>query len=211
MTNTAAPRSWPDRVRLPLAFDAVPLAAELGRFDQDDWVAHFVHQHYQGDWSALPLRAAAGETHPIRMIHSDPGADRFVDTPLLARVPRIAAVLAALRCPLQSVRLMRLTPGSLIKPHRDHDLAAETGTARLHLPITTNPQVEFLLGGTPVPMRPGEAWYLRLSDTHAVANRGASDRVHLVIDAVVDAWLAAQLDAGAGRVPQPDLAAALPA
>jgi hypothetical protein len=38
-------------------------------------------------------------------------------------------------------------------------------------------------------MRAGEAWYLRLSDPHAVANRGTSDRVHLVLDLVADDWL----------------------
>ena len=38
----------------------------------------------------------------------------------------------------------------------------------------------------------GSAWYLRLSDPHSVANRGADARVHLVIDAVVDPWIEAQ-------------------
>jgi len=35
-------------------------------------------------------------------------------------------------------------------------------------------------------MAPGECWYLRLSDPHSVANRGTTDRVHLVVDAVVN-------------------------
>jgi hypothetical protein len=33
-------------------------------------------------------------------------------------------------------------------------------------------------------------WYLRLADTHSVVNRGTSDRVHLVIDAEPNAWMA---------------------
>ena len=41
----------------------------------------------------------------------------------------------------------------------------------------------------------GECWYLRLSDPHSVENNGQSDRVHLVIDAKVNPWLAAQLHA----------------
>jgi hypothetical protein len=93
---------------------------------------------------------------------------------------------------------MRLTPGSVIKEHCDHDLAAETGNVRLHLPITTNPDVDFLLNGTRVIMQPGELWYLRLADPHAVNNRGITDRVHLVIDATMNDWLANELRQAAG-------------
>ncbi len=42
-------------------------------------------------------------------------------------------------------------------------------------------------------MDPGSSWYLRLSDPHSVANRGATSRVHLVVDAVVNDWIAAIL------------------
>lgn len=184
--------SVPDRVRLPLAFDPDALRADLEAVDRD-WIDHLVRQNYEGNWSVLPLRHAAGATHPVMMIYSDPTATEFVDGPLLAQTPAFRDVLAQFRCPLHAVRLMRLTPGSVIKPHRDHDLAAEWGVARIHIPITTNPGVEFLLNGIPLAMVPGEAWYLRLADEHAVANRGTTDRVHLVIDCIVDDWLAAML------------------
>ena len=179
---------FPDRLRLPFAFDPARLRADLDAVDRD-WIDHMVRQNYAGSWSVLPLRHSAGATHPVTMIYSDPTAAEFVDGSLLAATPYFRAVLAEFQCPLNAVRLMRLTPGSVIKPHRDHDLAAEQGMARLHIPITTNPHVEFLLNGTPVTMAPGEAWYLRLKDTHSVVNRGTSDRVHLVIDAQVDDWL----------------------
>ena len=38
-------------------------------------------------------------------------------------------------------------------------------------------------------MREGECWYLRLSEPHRVINDGDTDRVHLVIDAIVDDWM----------------------
>jgi hypothetical protein len=65
--------------------------------------------------------------------------------------------------------------------------------ARVHIPITTNEAVEFELNRRRVVMAPGSAWYLRLSDPHRVANRGASDRVHLVVDLVVNDWLRGML------------------
>lgn len=183
----------PDRIRLPFRFDPAALRQDLAALGFSDWINHFVTQNYTGDWSVLPLRGKAGATHPVMMIYSDPGCTDFADTPFLEACPYFKEVLASLKCPLQSVRLMRLTPGSVIKEHRDHDLAAETGNVRLHLPITTTPDVDFFLNGTRVIMHPGELWYLRLADPHSVVNRGDADRVHLVIDATMNPWLEAQL------------------
>jgi hypothetical protein len=194
----------PDRLRLPLAFDAAQMAAEVAQIADADWIAHFVADNYEGDWSILPLRCKRGATHPILMAVSDPSATAFEDTPWLARSPYLAEVLGAFACPLLSVRLMRLDPGSRIKPHADHDLDAKLGQARLHVPITSNPDVRFWLNGTQAVMQPGETWYLRLSDTHSIDNPGISTRVHLVIDCKVDAWLAAMLaDADAQSQKQP--------
>jgi hypothetical protein len=192
-TLPAPSSKFPDRVRLPLAFDPTRLAADLAAIDSSGWVAHFVPQNYEGDWAALPLRAPVGAKHPIQMIYSPPGVAEFVDTRFLARAPYFTEVIAALRCPVMSTRLMRLTPGSVIKEHRDYDLDAEEGVARIHIPVVTNPGVEFQLNRVPVAMMPGEAWYLRLADPHSVVNRGAETRVHLVIDVQVNAWLEAML------------------
>ena len=188
----------PDRLRLPIAFDPEPLARDLAGLGGDSWIAHFVSQNYEGDWSVLPLRSTAGARHPIQTIYSDPAATQFEDTPLLSRCPNIGAALSRLSCDLRSVRLMRLTPGSVIKEHRDHDLSFEDGNVRIHLPITTNDGVEFELNRVRVILEPGSAWYLRLSDPHRVANKGASDRVHLVIDAAANDWLRDMLERAAG-------------
>ena len=181
--------AFPDRLQLPLSFDPVLLRRDLDALSATPWTAHFVQQNYEGDWSVIPLRCAAGETHPIRMIYSDPTATDFVDTPFLAGCGYFQEVIAAFACEVRSVRLMRLTPGSLIKEHTDVDLGVEDGTARIHIPVTTNPDVEFLLNRRRVEMKEGQAWYLRLNDPHAVANRGTADRVHLVLDLVANDWL----------------------
>lgn len=183
----------PDRIRLPLYFNGDQLRADLATMPEEAWVDHFVHDNYEGDWSVLPLRAPRGATHPIAMIYSDPGATQFDATPWLDRAPYLGHVLDSLACPLLSARLMRLKPGSVIKPHRDHDLSAALGRARLHIPVVTNPLIDFRLNGTRVDMTPGSVWYLRLSDMHQVRNDGPTDRVHLVVDCVVDDWLADHL------------------
>ena len=87
----------------------------------------------------------------------------------------------ALRLPTASGAADAARPrGSQIKVHRDHDFAFEQGTVRIHVPVTTNAEVDFRLNGVRCAMPAGSAWYLRLSDPHSVANRGAQDRVHLV-------------------------------
>lgn len=192
-----SPFTFADRVRLPFSFDTDQLRADLDRVLGGEWVDHLVRQNYEGDWDVLPLRFTAGATHPVMQIYADPTATSFEDGPLLGQTPYFRAVIARFECPVQSVRLMRLSPGSVIKEHFDHDLAAEWGAARIHIPITTNPQVEFLLNHRQIVMEPGSAWYLRLSDPHSVANRGTSDRVHLVIDCTANDWLIGQLRAAA--------------
>jgi quercetin dioxygenase-like cupin family protein len=201
-----------DRLRLALQFDAAAMRRDLLRLEQGAWVDHFVKQNYDGAWTVLPLRAAEGAQHPIATIYSDPSAEAFVDTPLLARCAYFQQVLASFQCPLHAVRLMKLAPGSIIKPHSDHDLAAEYGKARLHIPVITNPGVEFWLNGERVVMGEGECWYLNLSAMHSVANRGDADRIHLVVDAVVNPWLEEQMmkaeraaARSAGSSPAPEL------
>ena len=182
---------FPDRLRLRFDFDAGRLAADMRRFSSEAWRRHFIRQNYDGDWSILPLRAGAGERHPVRMMAPPPDCVAFADTPLMEACPYIRDhVLSVFGCPLRSVRLMRLTPGSVIREHVDTDLSFEDGLVRLHIPIVTNDGVDFRLNGTRVVMEAGSCWYLRLSDPHSVANRGNADRVHLVIDAVTNDWIA---------------------
>ena len=189
---------FPDRLRLPLEFEPALLAADMANFSKSQWIEHFVRQNYDGDWSVIALRGLAGATHPVQMIYSDPGRSDYEDTPMLAGSLYFRQVLASFACPLHSARLMRLTPGSLIKEHRDHELAFEQGMVRIHIPVVTNAGVDFRLNGTRVVMPAGSSWYLRLSDRHSVANRGLSDRVHLVIDAVVNDWVTALFERAAG-------------
>jgi len=180
----------PDRLRLPFTFDADLLARDLDALSAVGWTEHFVRQNYDGDWSVIPLRGSASAKHPVMMIYSDPTCTDFADTPMLAACPYFRQVLDTFKTPLLAVRLMRLTPGSVIKEHNDMDLSFEDGTVRIHVPVVTNAGVEFYLNRSRVVLDAGSAWYLRLSDPHSVVNGGSSDRVHMVIDAEVNRWVA---------------------
>jgi hypothetical protein len=179
----------PDAVRFPFGFEPVRLRADLAVASDIGWTEHFVARNFNGSWSAIALRGPSYATHPVQMIYSDPACTEFSDTPVLDRCDYFRSVLATFACPLEAVRLMRLASGAAILEHTDHDLSIETGHVRIHIPIVTNPSVTFLLNRRRVRMGEGECWYLRLSDPHEVRNDGASERVHLVIDAIANDWL----------------------
>lgn len=182
-----------NQIKLPLTFDPVLLKRDLNLLQGNDWIDHFVKQNYEGNWSVIPLRGPAGAEHPVMMIYSDPTCSEFADTPYLAQCSYFRKVLDSFKSELLAVRLMKLAPGSVIKEHRDYDLSIEDGVVRLHIPITTNPDVEFYLNNERILMKEGECWYLHLSEPHRVVNGGETERVHLVIDAVVDDWMKTML------------------
>lgn len=175
-----------DFFKLPLRFDAARLQADLASILSSEFIPHFNTAYYDGDWSVVSFRSVSGRADQI---YPDPTATEFKDTPLLARCPYVQEVLAAFPCEQQAVRFLRLKAGSIIKEHKDYNLGFEDGEVRVHIPVLTNPDVEFVLNGTRVDMKEGECWYLNFNLPHKVANRGSTDRIHLVIDCVVNDWL----------------------
>jgi quercetin dioxygenase-like cupin family protein len=189
-------------LRLPLRFDIAPMYAEIAALGNACWRAHFNTGYHDGGWSGVAMRVYDGDATTL---YNDPAATApAIDTPLAARCPAIAAALSALECPIRSVRLLRLAPGAVIREHRDAGLRYEEGEARLHIPIATNAEVEFVLDGDRHVMEAGECWYVNVDLPHRVNNRGTTERIHLVIDCVVDAWLRDQF--AHGSLPAPSVA-----
>ncbi len=174
--------------QFPLRFDPARLKAELQLIQPEEWTPHFNTSIYEGEWSGVALRSIAGRA---LQLYPDPTATgSFTDTELLTRCPYYQEVLAAFHCPLTSVRLLKLKARSNIREHRDYKLGFEDGEMRLHVPIVTNPAVAFFVNGERVPMREGETWYVNVNLPHRVDNVSNTDRIHLVIDCVVNEWLA---------------------
>lgn len=188
-----------DRLLLPIAFDPVRLAADLAGLHAIAWSEHFVTASYEGDWSIIALRQAASTAAgaPTTDI-SDPDCSDYLDTAAAAACPYFRQVLRSFACPLLGARLLRLGPGSSIKEHAH--AVDDTRVAQVHIPVTTNDDVEFRLDGRPVAMLPGSAWWFRLSAPHSAANRGQTERVHLLVDLAMNDWLRALLARAAGTV-----------
>jgi Aspartyl/Asparaginyl beta-hydroxylase len=189
-------RVIPDRVRLPLTFDPAPLAAEA--LALEGWVPHFNRDVYEGQWSGVSLRSVGGR--PDRL-YPDPAANEpYADTPTLDLCPAHRGVLDNLGCRINAARLLRLDPRAEIKEHRDYVIGWEEGEIRIHVPVVTDDGVEFVIGGRPVTMAAGEAWYLDVTKPHRVVNRSDSPRIHLVVDCILDEGLAAMVQAAAAGI-----------
>ena len=161
-----------------------------------DWQPHFQVAHHDGGWTVLPLRALEGSANDAIPFALSGGPAVYRPTPWLAHCPAIARFLASLACPVLAARLLRLAPGAAIRPHRDAELAFERGEARLHVPIVSHPDVEFVIDGERVPMAAGTCWYINANLTHHVRNPGPGERIHLVVDCTVDDWLRARFAEG---------------
>ena len=196
--NTAAPsdESNPDRVLLPISFDGKRILEEVEALNLPNFI----------EYNVVPLRSPAYLVDssiprpPPAADYADGSWTEWLDTPALKASPYMSEVVDTFRAHsrVTLVRLLRLAPGGIVKEHTDPTLGLhiEKSVIRLTIPILTNEEVSFFLNGIPVPMQPGECWYLRFTDPHRVVNAGASERINMSIDLVPNKWLRSMITSG---------------
>ena len=62
---------------------------------------------------------------------------------------------------------------------------------RLHVPVVSDPAVDFRVDGQRLELREGETWYVNVNLPHGVENGSPRPRVHLILDCTVNDWLRA--------------------
>jgi hypothetical protein len=77
----------------------------------------------------------------------------------------------------------RLRAGAIIKPHKDAHPSFHY-SHRIHVPVTTNPRVRFMIDGRPYQLQVGQAYEINNQKLHSVMNRGGEDRVTFIFDYV---------------------------
>ena len=77
----------------------------------------------------------------------------------------------------------KLLAGGIINPHTDRHPSFHVGH-RIHVPITTNPRVRFMIGGQPYQFKVGEAYESNNQMMHSVMNKGDEDRITFIFDYV---------------------------
>ncbi len=171
-------------IKLPQTFDIESLKTDLKCCQEIDWTIHFNKKDFTGHWSSFALRSISGSELDIL---ATPNAT-FQDTPTLSKCLYFKEIIDSFQCEKEAVRLLSLSPNSYIKEHRDNASGYENGFFRIHIPIQTNDKVVFTVNQKPLPMREGECWYADFNLPHFVSNEGETDRIHLVIDCLRNAW-----------------------
>lgn len=174
--------------KLNLPIDIETLKIETSRILQDSaWLPHFNKIYYDGNWEVFSLRSPGGKSD--RVIPELMNESAYEDTSLMLQFSSVKKFITNLNCPVMSVRLLNLKAGSVIKAHRDIELCFEKGEARIHLPVFTNSGVEFFIDEERIVMKEGDCWYINANRMHKVSNNSTFDRIHLIIDCKVNAWL----------------------
>ena len=160
-------------LRLPLAFDAERLAAEIAALPPRAWVPH--PNQLPGN-EAVMLVTTEG-----RLIEDLTGP--MAPTEFLRACPYLMESMAAIGAVWGRCRLMGLSAGAVVPPHVDTHYYWRTHV-RIHVPIVTGPEVTFTCRGETVNMAAGECWIFDTFAMHNVRNARPSPRIHLVMDTV---------------------------
>jgi hypothetical protein len=176
-------------LKLPIRFDPDVLDAEVRALPPSAWVPHATG--FPGN-EAVRLVTVDGEP-------TDAFEGPMRPTQYLADCPYIMEVMAELGGVWGRSRLMGLGVGAEVPEHVDAHYHWRTHL-RIHVPIITNPAVEFTCGGETVHMARGECWMFDSFRWHEVHNRGDERRVHLVLDTVVTERLWDLIDAAQSGV-----------
>jgi hypothetical protein len=181
-------------LKLPLRFDANALEAEVRSLPPAAWVPHATG--FPGN-EAVRLITVDGQP-------TDAFEGPMSPTEYLQSCTYIMELMAELGGVWGRSRLMGLGPGAEVPEHVDSHYHWRTHL-RIHVPIITNPGVEFTCGGETVHMAGGECWVFDSFRWHEVHNRGAERRVHLVLDTVVTEHLWDLIDAAQSGGTSPSL------
>lgn len=173
-------------IKFPLFFDTEKLKNDVHKILNKNWTDHYNTKDYIGKWTSIALMSQNGKSDAI---YASPNTtEKLVPTEILDSCIYFKEILDGFLFEKTAVRLLQLAVGAEVKPHSDNCLGYEDGCFRLHIPIITNSEVEFILDGKRLIMNEGECWYIDANFTHSVANRGTEDRIHLVIDGLRNEW-----------------------
>ncbi|MCH7695429.1 MAG: aspartyl/asparaginyl beta-hydroxylase domain-containing protein [Proteobacteria bacterium] len=123
-----------------------------------------------------------GSGWPNIEVSKQPGWDRLADVavPVMHHIvdefyPAGGTIIRAMAA--------KLLAGGIIKPHVDTHPSFRHGH-RIHVPITTNHRVRFMIDGRPYQMEVGQAYEINNQKRHSVMNKGDEDRVTFIFDYV---------------------------
>jgi len=163
-----------DSIALREAILALPEEAwSEDQYRQDTFDVHY-------DTQSVVLVFVDLDRWPDIVVSKEPGWDRLSEVAL----PVMEDIISRLYEPGGTVvRAMaaKLLAGKKITPHVDRHVSFHRGH-RIHVPITTNPRVRFMLDGRPYQFKVGQAYEINNQKMHSVMNKGSEDRITFIFD-----------------------------
>lgn len=180
--------------------DIEPLKSKLEKIPERAWHQSGREERYEVHKQTQALRLIYDEDFR----HSNPTRHALYDefrkelAPILNRITDYFGEDGF----IVRVIFARLAGHGEISPHSD-GLYSLLKCHRVHLPIVTNDDVIFWVGGEAKRMRAGELWEINNATLHAVYNRADAARIHLIVDWVPNSTVRPE----DRRAPAPTLAA----
>jgi hypothetical protein len=161
------------------------LAQEDAAWHEDSYRQETYDVHRQTETILMVFTDLEG--WPNIEIRKEPGWDRLarVAVPVMHEIiarayPPGGAIIRAMAA--------KLLAGGKITPHVDSHPSFHRGH-RIHVPITTNPRVRFMIDGRPHQLQVGQAYEINNQKNHSVMNKGKEDRITFIFDYVPPAEL----------------------
>jgi hypothetical protein len=167
-------------VRLLGPVDHLPLRAAVAAVSAQAWLEDDIRQKsFEQHKQTQSMVMLFSNTWPDPQVERRSGWDHFagpasavIDDIIAKHYPPGGRIIRAMAAKLLS--------GGRIAKHRDvHPSFA--ASHRIHVPLVTNPKVDFLIRGVNHYLEEGVAYEVSNLDYHAVTNRGP-DRIHFIFD-----------------------------
>lgn len=161
--------------------DSKALAETILSQDEEAWKANEYRQNaYEVHTHTQSLVMVFCDGWPEMKVTKEPAWDTLKEeaVPLMRHIidnfyPAGGTVIRAMAAKLKA--------GGIISPHRDTHQTF-THSHRIHIPITTNPGVRFMINGRPHRFTVGNAYEINNQQNHSVMNSGKEDRITFIFD-----------------------------
>jgi hypothetical protein len=156
------------------------LAQDDAAWREDSYRQETYDVHY--DTESIVLVFVDTDRWPEIVVSKEPGWDRLADVALPVMNDIISRLYPTGGTVIRAMAA-KLLAGKTITPHVDTHPSFHRGH-RIHVPITTNPRVRFMIDGQPYQFRVGEAYEINNQKMHSVMNKGSDDRITFIFDYV---------------------------
>jgi hypothetical protein len=161
--------------------DSAPLIEAVLAQDVEAWKANqYRQQVYDVHTQTVSLVLVFCDGWPELTVSKEAAWDSLKETavPLMRAIiggfyPKGGTVIRAMAAKLKA--------GGVISPHRDTHPSFRHAH-RIHVPITTNPGVRFMINGRPHRFTVGNAYEINNQMNHSVLNAGKEDRITFIFD-----------------------------